>query len=388
IVDRVLADFDGPGPNPPVEVYSLLVDNDERNAGAMLRYEQRVGSHGLLFGANYAENGVDGGEYRNLHGKPNGLRTLVNNDATTLESFAMDRWRLGRGLTLILAAQTVSAARDVRHHDAVTGVVDNPHDRYSSVNPRIGVLWNTARGIGLYANVSELFEPPTHYQLEDGVAGGDSTLAAMRGTVAEVGTRGDRRFGRNGRWSWDLSLYYAQIEDEILSVEDPHAPGTNLATNVDATVHAGLEGLFRAELPLGIAGDWSMRPVVSLTVNDFHFVGDPTYGDNTLPAAPRYAVRSEIVFRARNGFEIGPTFDVVGKRYADFANGYEIPAYSLVGLRAGWSNDRLRAFAEIHNLGDEKYVADHSVRSVARANDAILNPGEPLSVYVGVSMGF
>ena len=34
IVERILVDFDGPGPNPPVEVFSLLVDTDHRDTGA------------------------------------------------------------------------------------------------------------------------------------------------------------------------------------------------------------------------------------------------------------------------------------------------------------------------------------------------------------------
>jgi iron complex outermembrane receptor protein len=388
IVDRVLVDLDGAGANPPVEVYSLLVDTDQRNRGAMLRYSQRLGNHDLLFGANYGWNDVDGGEYRNLHGRPNGLRTIVDNDASTFEAFAMDRWRVADRLTLILAAQTVDAGREVRNTDAATGLLSRPHDRYSSLNPRFGVIWNVPGGMDLYANVSRLFEPPTHYQLQDNVAGGDATLAAMQGKVAEVGTRGSRRLGDDGDWSWDLSLYYAHIEDEILSVEDPSAPGTSLATNIDETIHAGLEGLFRARLPLGKAGGGSIHPLVSVTVNDFKFAGDAIYGDNTLPAAPKYAVRSEVVFRGRNGFEVGPTFDIVGERYADFANTYKVPGYRLLGLRAGWSNDRLRVFAELHNLGDEEYVGSHSVRNVAHESDAILNPGEPLSAYVGVSMQF
>jgi iron complex outermembrane receptor protein len=389
IVDRVLVDFDGAGPNPPSEVYSLLVDTDQRNRGAMLRYAQHAGNHDLLFGANYAWNDVDGGEYRNLRGRPNGLRTIVDNDASTLEAFGMDRWALSDRLTLIVAAQAVDASRDVRNTDAATGVLSNPHDRYSRVNPRLGVIWNAAGSINLYANVSGLFEPPTHYQLQDNVAGGEATLEAMQGKVAEVGTRGSRPLGDNeGTFHWDVSLYYARIENEILSVEDPNAPGTSLAANIDATTHAGLEALFGAQLPLRKAGNGSIEPLVSVTINDFKFAGDAAYGDNTLPAAPKYAVRSEVVFRGRNGFEVGPTFDLVGERYADFANTYKVPGYRLLGLRAAWSNNRWRVFAELHNLGDADYVASHSVRAVAREGDAILNPGEPLSAYFGVSMEF
>jgi hypothetical protein len=76
---------------------------------------------------------------------------------------------------------------------------------------------------------------------------------------------------------------------------------------------------------------------------------------------------------------IGPTVDRVGKRWADFENWYCIDAHTLLGLRAGWANDRWRAYADIRNLTDEKYVVSHAVRNVASPGDAVLNAGEPLS---------
>jgi iron complex outermembrane recepter protein len=144
-------------------------------------------------------------------------------------------------------------------------------------------------------------------------------------------------------------------------------------------------GLFGAKLALGSRAAF-VEPRVSLTINDFAFDDDSAYGDNELPAAPSYVVRGEIVYRSRNGIYGGPTLDFVGARYADFANTYEIGSYRLLGLRAGWSTDRLHVFIEARNLRDEAYVASHSVRNVAAANDAILSPGEPLSAYLGFSV--
>ena len=43
IVDQIFVDFDGPGPNAPVEVFSLLIDTDHRNFGAMVRYDRDLG---------------------------------------------------------------------------------------------------------------------------------------------------------------------------------------------------------------------------------------------------------------------------------------------------------------------------------------------------------
>jgi iron complex outermembrane receptor protein len=88
------------------------------------------------------------------------------------------------------------------------------------------------------------------------------------------------------------------------------------------------------------------------------------------------------------GFSIGPTVERVGKRWADFENSYRVDSHTLLGLRAGWENERWRAFADIRNLTDEQYVAYHSVRNVASADDAVLYAGEPLSAYFGFEVSF
>jgi iron complex outermembrane receptor protein len=382
IVDRVMVDFDGPGPAPAVEVFSLLVDTDHSDIGSMARYRQRVGAHDLIFGLNFGHNAVDGGNYRNLGGLPNGLTTRIDNRATQLELFAMDRWSLNERLSIVLAAQSVSADRDVRNTDAVTNVLDNPKDSYSQINPRIGIIYAPRDELSIYANASRLFEAPTSYELQDNVAGGDATLDPMSGTVFEVGTRGGGDLGARGSWAWDFSYYYARIDDEILSVEDPTAPGTSLVTNIDATVHSGVEGVLSASIGLGSGR--SIEPLVSFTLNDFRFDADPVYGNNRLAAAPDYFVRGELIYRSADGFYAGPTFEFVGRRYADFANTYAIDSHGLLGVRAGWSSGRWTFFADLRNVLDEAYVANHAVRNVAGPDDAILNPGEPASAYFGM----
>ena len=380
IVDRILVDFDGPGPAPPVEVFSLLIDTDHRDLGTTVRYGQQVADHELSFGLVYGNNEVEGGEYRNLNGTPNGLTAIVANEAATAELFAMDRWQIGPSTQLSLGLQAAAADRRVQSTDASSGIVTNPHARYDRVTARVGALHALGGGTSLYGNVSSLFEPPTNFELEDNVAGGDATLAPMTGSVAEIGARGERSLDAGGNWSWDVSYYYAQIDDEILSVEDPNAPGTSLVTNVDRTIHAGLEGRLSAAF---VFGGGTLEPTLAVTVNDFAFDRDVTYDSNDLPAAPKHFAHAEILYRGARGFHFGPTLELVGQRYADFANTYRVDSHSLVGLRAGWANAKWRAFADLRNLGDTSYVATHGVRNIASASDAILNPGEPLSAYFG-----
>ena len=384
IVERIMVDFDGPGPNPPVEVFSLLIDTDHRDTGASLRYRQQAGDHNLLVGANYGDGAVSGGNYRNLNGRPNGLTEYVDNAADSLELFALDRWRLDDRWTLVYGGQWVDTRRDVRTTNAASGEVRNPKTDYSSFNPRLGVIFSLSEDNELFASVSRLYEAPTSMELEDDVRGSDSTLDAMQGEVLEIGVRGNITAQNGVRWRWDISAYYAQLEDEILSVDDPAAPGNSLTTNIDGTTHAGLEALLSASFT---AGAGRIEPLLSLTLNEFSFDSDPDYGNNDLPAAPRCALRGEVLYR-HGGVYVGPTLDLVGKRFADFANTYEVDSHTLVGLRGGYTAERWEAFAELRNLTDEEYIATVNVLNQASANARVLYPGAPRSAYAGVRLRF
>ena len=388
IVDKVLVDFDGPGPMEPTEVFSLLIDTEQRNAGTALRYNLRLGDHDLLAGLNYGQTDVVGGNYRNDGGQRNGLATRVDNQADNLELFLMDRWQFVPDWTAVYGAQAVSGSREVRNIDVESGSVRNPEGDYDSINPRVGLIHQLTPDVELFANLSRLYEAPTTYELDDDIRGNGEALDAMSGTVVEVGSRGTQALGTANHWHWDLAIYYAKLRDEILSVDDPSAPGTSLATNVDDTIHAGIETAVGASFALDTASLHRIEPLVSLTLNRFSFDNNETYGDNDLPAAPDYFIKGEVLYRNANGFFAGPTFDVVGERYADFSNTYKIDSYALMGLRAGFTREDWEVYGEIRNLTDKTYVAFNSVVDEAAPDAAILNPGEPRSAYVGVRLQF
>lgn len=388
IVDKVMVDFDGPGPMAPVEVFSLLRDAEQRTVAGMLRYNVARGDHDVLAGINLAHTREEGGNYRNDGGRRNGLTQLTDKRSNSVEAFLLDRWRFMPDWTLVYGVQGVFTDRDVRTFTLATNGLRNPKADYSALNPRIGVIRALGGGNELYASVSRLYEAPTTFELEDDVRGDGSTLDAMHGEVAEVGVRGaSTGDSSTTRWHWDVSAYRARIRDEILSVDNPSAPGTSLSANIDRTRHAGIEALVGASIPLAGAAS-RIEPLVSATWNDFAFEGDPVYGNNTLPAAPRYVIRGEVMYRTDAGFFVGPTFDLVGARWADFSNTYRVDAYRLFGLRAGIQRQRWEMFAELRNLADKHYVGQLTVRDVASAGDALLQAGEPRSAYVGLRLKF
>ena len=64
----------------------------------MLRWRKDAGAHDLLFGANYGFSTVNGGNYQNIGGERGALMWTTDDDASSLELFALDRWSLRTAL--------------------------------------------------------------------------------------------------------------------------------------------------------------------------------------------------------------------------------------------------------------------------------------------------
>jgi len=355
--------------------FSLVIDTDHKNEASMLRYQKDVGDHGLAFGANYAYSSEKGGNYTNANGNPGFLMWNTRNFSRGLELFALDRWKVAPDWTLVYGTQYVSAEREV---GAV--VAD-----YHAFNPRAGLIFNLQKGAEWYANVSRVYEAPTTFEMTDDVTGGGTALDAMHGVVVETGLRGTS-VSDKAKWNWDISAYYTALRNEILSIDSPSAPGTSLSTNIDKTTHAGVEALLGASFD--ISGGHRIEPLINATFNAFSFDSDPTYGNNRLPAAPRWFARAEVMYANTSGFRMGPTFDFVGARYIDFANTQRVDSYALFGARAEYETGHWNVFAEARNLADKDYVAAVVVKDQAGAGDAFLHPGAPRSIYVGARYQF
>ena len=356
--------------------FSLLIDTTHKDTGGMVRYQRDAGSHGLLFGVNYGYSTITGGNYSNEGGHPGFLMFTTDDKASSLEVFALDRWNFAPDWTVVYGAQYTTADRNVSGFKA----------NYDGVNPRLGIIRKLGEESEWYASASRVYEAPTTFELTDDYSGGSTPLQAMHGTVVESGLRGTSTRDAT-RLNWDVSVYYTALRDEILSRDDPNAPGTGLSANIGKTTHAGIEALIGASFELG-SGGHRIEPLVSATYNAFTFDSDPEYGDNRLPSAPRYFVRGELMYRNTSGFSAGPTFDFIGAKYVDFANTYRLGSYGLLGARAGFSTDKWEIFAEARNLTDRQYVATVLVKDVVTPDSQMLFPGAPRSFYAGARFQF
>ena len=411
IVDMVLvpnANFQQGGMN---DAFSMLVDSTQQDWGTTARYNRHFDSHDLLVGLNVGTNSDRGGNYVNNGGLKGAMSNAITKKADNIEIFAQDHWHLTDKWTLTPAIQGVFAHREVNNarlaipqdgQPLVAPFVAPPQynvrnfysqggnasNDYTGFNPSLGLMYNLTKNASLYTNATRLYAPPTNYNIADNITSGSSTtnLKAMEGTSVEIGTRGKHNINALNSVNWDLALYYSWLNNEILSVTP--ASGTPIAANFNNTVHAGVEGLIGGNFALEGTGTHSIRPLLSYTVNSFNFDNDRTYGNNALPAAPDYFLKGEAMYHHSAGYFMGPTFDVVGKRWGDYANTYKIDSYGLLGMRTGWSNNHYKLYVEGRNLLDTVYVANTNILNTAGSGDAMLNVGAPLSFYGGVEITY
>ncbi len=157
---------------------------------------------------------------------------LVQKDeqtATNLEAFVESQLALGRGFTGILG---FAASRNRREVERIHGPTpsNSSYDRtYDDFSPKIGLRYDGGN-FQIYGNVSGSYEPPSFSESGTGVIAN----RAQEATTFELGTRGSHRSFR-----WDASIYHAEIENELLTIQLPPPAdiGATGTINAENTIH-------------------------------------------------------------------------------------------------------------------------------------------------------
>lgn len=359
-----------------------VIDQESDDYGITARFTQQ----GQLFGMkNQFIAGVmptygktDAKNYRNVNGRRGVLVNDFDQKATNMEVFLEDRLSVTNELTAIAGLQYTHAKRDSKDQLIRAATGDQCVDEtYSQTSPKLGLLYQLQPQVQLFTNVSRSFEPPSFGELNNRVA---STLNAQEGTTFEIGTRGNSK-----NIDWDVALYYARLQDELLQVAPVASPLASQTVNADKTIHRGLELGLTARLPL------NLESRSSLLINDFKLDGDTTFGSNRLPGIQRSLLRSELMYRGNDfltGFYIGPTIEWSPQRYnVDFAETLYADSYFLWGFKAGQKvNAHWSWFLEGRNLADQQYAATTGVaRNQNGADGALFLPGDGRTAYMGVT---
>ncbi len=265
-------------------------------------------------------------------------------------------------------------------------------NEYSSVNPRLGLLYDLIRGdlshgrpqANLYANISlaqreprprDVYDPQDYYSLphhssNDSRFRTDGEGREYIGPSLDPEKILDIEAGTNWQWSaarLGVNFYHMTLTDAIVPYGALDNLGVPLSINAEETLHRGIEFVadFTPVRHVSLAGN--------LALTDHHFVKHEEFdwiagemvnlGGNKIGFDPQYvgSIRAEFSWhelRAESGLR------AVGKQYVDNSQNEStvVPAYSIVSLDCGWKinhpAEQLKAIEprlRINNLLNSEY---------------------------------
>jgi iron complex outermembrane receptor protein len=358
-------------------IYEYL-DYDVSDYGGFVRAtdDRMIGGfrNRLIVGANVLNGTFDYKQFVNNAGKKGALTTSLDWESENYSAYVENSFSVTPNVALIAGTQFMHVVREQRDRIGANSG-SNDYDLWS---PKVGILWDVDPGWQVFANISRSAEVPTF----DANA---FNIKAQTATTYEIGTRGSRPDFR-----WDVSLYRAEIDDELQCltvVFSPFFTAPCVIQNADKTVHQGVEaGFGLAFLKSTFDIEDRIWLNVVYTYNDFFFDNDVLWGNNQLPGVAPHNFRAELLYNHPSGFYAGPNVEWMADAfYADNANTLKVDPYALLGFRLGYDQSKgWSGYVEGRNLLDERYIATTITTGNADPSMELFNPGTGRAVYGGV----
>ncbi|MGE0517224.1 MAG: TonB-dependent receptor family protein [Hyphomicrobiaceae bacterium] len=339
----------------------------------------------LIAGLNLHNGVIDNQQFTNLPGAVKGaLQSSSIDKSENLSAYVENSFFFLPDVALVTGTQFLYAVRERtdRYLSDPAPSDDSGRKQFDVWSPKIGLLWDVRPDSQVFANISRSGEVPS-FSENTFTSFITSSVKEQTATTYEIGTR-----GRRPDYTWDLAAYRAEIQNELQCLTI--IPGSCDVRNADSTVHQGVEiGFGVSVLKAIIASIGSPDRLwlnVAYTLNDFHFDDDAQFGNNILPGAPRYFLRSELLYKHPSGVFLGPNIEWVPQAYyVDNENTTRTVPYTLWGLKLGYDNGGpFSAYIEGRNLSDERYIASASITGLASPTSALFEPGTGRAVYAGI----
>lgn len=351
---------------------------DRRDYTASVRYRTPLGdSNELVAGAFVAFGDDESTRFTISSGAQNRDQ---DRRSITAEIFVEDRFRLTDELRVVGGLQAALSRRDFG--DNINSANDVDED-YFGLQPKVGFLWDPNEDVQFFGNVSRSFEPPTDGNIQNSTGKLDEQTA----WTVEVGARGEL-----GNTAFQGAVYYAIVDDELLTVENPVGSGLFETGNTDTT-HFGVELALQQRIPLGFLhgeeeGDTdALIAQGTYTYQQFEFDDVPVFGSNYLPGIPMHLFRADVTYQAPCGFYSGVNIDVSSSWHVDFTNSLRADSFAILGATAGYNADDWKMFVDVINLENKNYASNSGIATNLNGMDsATFNPGMPFSLFFGVEL--
>ncbi len=346
-------------------------------------FTQRSGEYNLanhrntfLLGVRTHFGKTDAKVFQNIggaKGKQTSNSDQISKNATI---YGENHFFLTRKLSLVTGLQLAWAKRE---EDNFLAAQESDKKSYRSLNPKIGMLYEAARDMQFFANVSKSNEPPTFSELTQSGTVGFTPLDMQKAWTAEIGTRGNR-----GIFEWDVSLYRSWIRGEMLQYNI--GSGIPASTfNARDTMHQGIEIGLNLKIAENIFSSTNkLKLNNTYTLSDYRFDHDRQYGNNIIAGQPKHFLRSELRYDQPAWF-VAPNVEVASNAQVDFSNNVQSPGYTILGFTAGYNlRQNVSFYLDGRNLLDKNYIATFSTAVNGAGN--VFYPGDGRAFYAGVKI--
>jgi iron complex outermembrane recepter protein len=312
--------------------------------------------------------------YANTDGSNGPLLEADWTASTNFALYAENQHYVWDRLSILTGLQAMAVGRKF-----VSPQMGNHDENYRGLNPKLGVAYEWADHNITYVNFSRSFQPPSFDESLAVTSTGQmfNSLEAQKAWTIEIGSRGDL-----GRLTWDVALYHSWLRDELLNLNN--AQGVPLGTvNAPRTMHQGIE----AEVEVHFTS--KLKFTQAFVWNNFQFVRNAAYGNNTIAGQPIYLYKAELRYEFAKGFYVAPSLEWNMVNYpVDEADTLWADPYRVFSLRMGYvSPEGFEIFLEVKNLTNKTYAASVQAIADARqsANNDSFNPANGRAFYGGIA---
>ena len=278
------------------------------------------------------------------------------------------------------------------HDQHLSGVNNIPDTTVSfdQLSPKFGFTLDYIENHQFYGSYRRGFRAPSAGALFSADADEDST-------ELEPTTIDSFELGFRGRMTeslfYDLSFYYMNKEDDIITFYDPDNPSHDSKSNNGRSTHRGVEltlkWVVNEELDFNFTGTYSKHKYEEWDLGAAAYFGAPSGTElegNELERAPKYYQTYILDYHPKwmKGGNIELELIYMGSYYTDSRNTDKYGGHELVNLRAEYPlTENLTVYGRLMNVFDRHYSTYTSSSSATP-----FTPGNPRSLFLGLEYTF
>jgi len=369
----------------PITPFVGLIDQESTDYGVFAQAggDYDIAGHRNTFrvGVTSQFGKVKAKLFQNVGGSRGALTANADQKSRNVAVYGENAFYVTPELSLIAGGQFTWSERELK--DLLTPA-ENDTRSYTGFSPKVGAIYEPEPGTQFFANVSKSFETPTFSELTQGGTTGFTPIDEQEAWTVEVGSRGSA-----GRVAWDIALYRAWLDGEVLQFTT--GPGVPAATfNAEDTVHQGVELGLDVDVASDVFSDGDgLTWRNAYTFSDFFFDGDRQFGDNDIAGQPKHFFQTELRYDAADGWFTALDWEAASKADVDFANTLDAPGYGIIGLTAGMDvTDTVSVYVNGRNLLDQEYISTFSTIVNTAGNTSVFYPGQGRQVFAGLRVSF